>query len=61
MIFRCACGALKNGQPFRSSGVMPWICEKCSPAKRSREATRAAQEANGGRCYPSQPEKKVYA
>ena len=33
MIFRCQCGSLKTGQPYRASGEMPWKCPKCEPAK----------------------------
>ncbi len=54
MIFRCPCGALKTGQPFRASGETPWLCPKCVPSKASPAASRTAQEANGGRSYPSQ-------
>jgi hypothetical protein len=57
MIFKCACGALKTGQPYRASGVSPWVCEKCSPAKQSIQAGRRAQEAHGGRSYPMQEAK----
>lgn len=62
MIFRCDCGTLKTDQPFRCAGQMPWLCPKCAPAKRSVAASREAQQANGGRAYPSQPEaRKTYA
>jgi hypothetical protein len=53
MIFKCKCGSIKTGQPYRASGESPWLCEKCSPAKRSKEAGDAAMRANGGRGYPS--------
>jgi hypothetical protein len=51
MIFRCNCGALKTGQPYRCNTAREWICEQCSPAKRGREAMEAARQANGGRYH----------
>ena len=59
MIFRCQCGSLKTGQPYRASGESPWKCPKCEPAKNSREGGRAAQDRNGGRSYPSQAEPRA--
>lgn len=58
MIFKCKCGSIKTGQPFRASGESPWMCEKCTPAKRSREAGEAAHVANGRRAYPLQEAKR---
>lgn len=60
MIFRCKCGAFKTGQPWRSSGTAPWLCEKCAPGKRSQEAMRGAREANGGKYHAfSEPARAV--
>ena len=58
-ILRCKCGTLKAGQPYRASGEQPWECPKCAPAKKSREAGEAARQANGGRSYPSAPERRT--
>ena len=60
MIFKCNCGALKTGQPYRASGQSPWICSKCESAKGFREGSRAAQDRNGGRSYPLQHEPRNY-
>lgn len=51
MIFRCKCGALKTAQPYRCAGEKTWICERCAPAKRSRDAMQEARDANGGRYH----------
>jgi hypothetical protein len=51
MIYQCKCGTIKTGQPWRCSGTAAWICERCSPAKRGREAMEAAREANGGKFH----------
>lgn len=51
MIFRCKCGAMKTGQPWRASGQMEWICEKCSTGKQGREGLARAKAENGGKFH----------
>lgn len=45
MIFRCKCGALKTGQPFRSAGEVDWTCPRCTPGKPSKEGSDSARMA----------------
>lgn len=29
MLFRCKCGRTKAGQPWKATGVKPWVCDAC--------------------------------
>jgi len=39
MIYKCACGNTKSGQPFKSSSVSVWVCSSNPKCQRKDSAT----------------------